>query len=461
MLSNTCGVDAKNSSSGAVVVGEGKCTAEAEVYVGFAVSEVVPANCARVDENAAAAEVGSTDELIATNKRNVSSPASKCASATKNDDQFKAFGDGLVSEGSGPGGWVDQDNAHGQGMADVSIVGDGNFFGVSPHDKTQGYAGGSAEILLGSNIAENAEVFVAAQDTASTACVLDYSGLCNNVTDRQVPPYAVAIKSVLDSGANDDCASGMEGDGNICASVGGARTYNTKGLKKRKRRLSRNRDCRPGANMKRTSFDHSAYRAAQGTSILSTNQDSVTLPVARSLSNRGHSPTKAEVKKMNQRLVDENHRLKKDFHKTHHCLKTLLAEKKDLLCRLRLESKATNKLIQSIQDEAQDTMERARDILSEANQSKKDAEMLKDDIETSRNTLLGMQMGIRKQSARLKKQAARMTQTHARRNHTLLQQQKLIDHNVNTEKQQWNTTLLLTQRKMQSSIKQLQKEHVM
>ena len=75
--------------------------------------------------------------------------------------------------------------------------------------------------------------------------------------------------------------------------------------------------------MKRTSFDHSAHRTAQGTSILSTNQDILTLPVARSLYNRGHSPTKAEAKKMNQHLVDENHRLKKDFHKTHHRLKTL------------------------------------------------------------------------------------------------------------------------------------------
>jgi uncharacterized membrane-anchored protein YhcB (DUF1043 family) len=358
MLSNTGGVDAKNSSSGAVVVGEGKCTAGAEVYVSFAVSEVVPANCARVDENAAAAEVGSTDELIATNKRNVSSPASKFASDTRNDDQFKAFGDGLVSGGSGPGGWVGQDNAHGQGMADVSIVGDGNVFG--------------------DNIAANAEVFVAAQDTASTACVLDYSGLCNNVTDRQVPPSAVAIKSVLDSGANDYCASGMEGDGNICASVGGARTYNTKELKKRKRRLSRNQDCRPGSDMKRTSFDHSAYHAAQGTSKLSTNQDSKTPPVARSLSKRGHSPTKAEVKKMNQRLVDENHRLKKDFHKTHHRLKTLLADKKDLLRRLRMESKTSNRLIESIQLEANNMMKRARDIFADANRCKIETELLKE-----------------------------------------------------------------------------------
>ena len=108
-----------------------------------------------------------------------------------------------------------------------------------------------------------------------------------------------------------------------------------------------------------------------------------------------------------------------------------------------------------------DAMERASYILFEANQSKKDAEMLKDDIETSRNTLLGMQMDIGKQSARQKKQAARMTQTHSRRKHAILQQQKLIDHNVNTEKQQWNTTLLLTLQKMQSLIKQLQKEHVM
>jgi len=64
MLSNTGGDDANNSSSGGVVVGEGKCAAEAKVYVGFAVSEVVPANCARVDENTATAEVGTTDKSI-------------------------------------------------------------------------------------------------------------------------------------------------------------------------------------------------------------------------------------------------------------------------------------------------------------------------------------------------------------------------------------------------------------
>ncbi len=34
------------------------------ICVGVAVSEVVPANCAHVDENTAAAEVGTTDESI-------------------------------------------------------------------------------------------------------------------------------------------------------------------------------------------------------------------------------------------------------------------------------------------------------------------------------------------------------------------------------------------------------------
>ena len=149
-------------------------------------------------------------------------------------------------------------------------------------------------------------------------------------------------------------------------------------MKKRKRRLSRNQDCRPGSDMKRTSFDHSAYHAAQGTSKLSTNQDSKTPPVARSLSKRGHSPTKAEVKKMNQRLVDENHRLKKDFHKTHHRLKTLLADKKDLLRRLRMESKTSNRLIESIQLEANNMMKRARDIFADANRCKIETELLKE-----------------------------------------------------------------------------------
>jgi hypothetical protein len=109
-----------------------------------------------------------------------------------------------------------------------------------------------------------------------------------------------------------------------------ARSYNTKGLKKRARRLSRNPDRHSRDNKKRTSFDHSEYRASQG-DILRTNPDSATPPIARSLSNRGHSPTKAEVKKMNQCLIDENQRLKKDFHKAEHRLKTLLANKKDLL----------------------------------------------------------------------------------------------------------------------------------
>ncbi len=123
----------------------------------------------------------------------------------------------------------------------MRIVGDGNVFEVSPLTKLRGTPEALSKKLWGSNIAANVEVFVAAQDTASTACVHDYSGLCNNVTDRQVPPSAiVAIKYVLDSGANDDCTSGMEGDGNICASFGGARTYNTKRLKKRMHRLSRN-----------------------------------------------------------------------------------------------------------------------------------------------------------------------------------------------------------------------------
>ena len=69
---------------------------------------------------------------------------------------------------------------------------------------------------------------------------------------------------------------------------------------------------------------------------------------------------------MNQHLIDENLCLKKDFHKANHCLKTLLADKKDLLHRLRLESKVTNKLIESIHDETKDVMKRAQNILTKA-----------------------------------------------------------------------------------------------
>ena len=244
------------------------------------------------------------------------------------------------------------------------------------------------------------------------------------------------------------------------ASVGGARTYNTKGLKKRKRRLSRNQDRRPGADMKRTTFNHTEYRSAQ-TTLLSNHQDTVSPPVVRSLPNRGHSPTKAEVKKMNQCLLDENLRLKKDFHKANHRLKTLLADKKDLQRRLRLESKTSNNLIESIQAEANDMMKRARDIFSHANRSKKETKLLKDEIDKCRNELQDVQKDLRKQSARLKKQAARMTETHNRRKKALAEERKQIENDVNIEKKQWNVSILFAEKKMRYSLKQLQKERMM
>ena len=136
-------------------------------------------------------------------------------------------------------------------------------------------------------------------------------------------------------------------------------------------------------------------------------------------------------------------------------------------------------MIESIQEEAKDTMKRARDILFKANQSKNETEKLKDQIETDkkeietnkkdietnkkamRSELLGVRMDLRKQSARLKKQAARMTETHNRRKRALADQRKEIVNNVNTEKQQWNVTIRLAEKKMLSSLKQLQKERMM
>ena len=95
------------------------------------------------------------------------------------------------------------------------------------------------------------------------------------------------------------------------------------------------------------------------------------------------------------------------------------------------------------------------------NRSKKDEIQLKDEIDKSRSELLGVRMDLRKQSARLKKQAARMTETHNRRKRALAEQRKEIVNDVNTEKQQWNVTIRLVEKKMMSSLKQLQNERVM
>ena len=68
MLSNTGADGNSDSSSGGVAgaVGVFECAAEAEVSLGFAFSAEVTANCARIDENAAAATVSTKNYLSAT-----------------------------------------------------------------------------------------------------------------------------------------------------------------------------------------------------------------------------------------------------------------------------------------------------------------------------------------------------------------------------------------------------------
>ena len=327
---------------------------------------------------------------------------------------------------------------------------------VCTETTTQGYAGGAREILSNhlnckTRVVDDALGFSVLQSETSDPVLFDI-GLCNNVIhDEAEHSSPISTKSALDLGAKEYCSSSVAGD------IRGARVFNTKGLKKRKRRLSRKQDRRPGADKKRTSFNHSEYRAAHG-NMLPSNQNTI---VVTSSSNRGHSPTKAEVKMMNQRLIDENHRLKKDFHKANHRLKSLLADKKDLLRRLRMESKTSNRLIESIQLEANDMMKRSRDIFADANRCKIETELLNDEIETSQDVLLRERQDLRKQSARLKKQAARMTETHKRRKTALADQRKEMERDVNTEKQRWNISIRLAEKKMMSSLKQLQNERVM
>ena len=76
---------------------------------------------------------------------------------------------------------------------ELTTMRDGTVLGVSPPDETQGYAGGSAQILLRSNMAVNEEVFVAAREAVSMACVFDYTHPCNNVKNDQPKPSSLSL----------------------------------------------------------------------------------------------------------------------------------------------------------------------------------------------------------------------------------------------------------------------------
>ncbi len=147
------------------------------------------------------------------------------------------------------------------------------------------------------------------------------------------------------------------------------RTYNTKGFKRRTRKLTSHGDRRLGGNKKRTHFDHHQYRAAQANQAPAQ----ATTAIIPSCSNRGHSPTKSQVKQMCEQLPSKNRKLKKLNNTAEKCLKRLLTEQKDLHCCLRLESTASNKFIASIFDEANALMNNAKEILSAAKQTKREA----------------------------------------------------------------------------------------
>jgi len=164
-------------------------------------------------------------------------------------------------------------------------------------------------------MAVNEEVFVAARDAASMACVFDYTRLCNNVKNDQPKPSSLSLIGTF--GSADENVSPSSSVVAVSSSPAKpARQY----FKKQSRKLCRNLQHRQTCDRKRSSFDYEQYCHQ------TTNREESTPVVAISLSNRGHSPTKAEVKMMNQRLVDENHCLKKDFQKSHHCLKTTTQE---------------------------------------------------------------------------------------------------------------------------------------
>jgi len=437
MLSNT-GAGGSDSSSGggaAGAVGDFESAAEAEVSLGFAFSAEVTANCARIDENAAAATVSTKNYSSATNKVNDSSShTSKYAVSAAGvlDASSVKSRDGLGL------GCLDADvkARRSQGMAGVSIASVGV---VCSRDEIQGDAGGAAEILLGQ---DNAEIVTGGNIAinAQTASL----GLCNNVNDRDTHQQSSYPRTSNQLGSLEELIR-------LPVITPKARQY----FKKKSRKLCRKLHRSQTGDCKVSSFDFQQHHYPR------TNEDDATPTVARSLPNRGHSPTKEEVKKKNQHLLEENLRLKKDFHKANHRLKTLLADKRDLLRRLRLESKTSNNLIESIQAEANDTINRARDILAEANRTKIRTELLKDEIETSQDVLLRERQDLRKQSARLKKQAASMTETHKRRKTALADQRKEMEHDINTEKQRWNQSIRLAEKKMMSSLKQLQNERVM
>ncbi len=178
------------------------------------------------------------------------------------------------------------------------------------------------------------------------ACVFDYSRHCNNVNDQ---PKSSSLSFLGTLGSADDNVSssssvmtgvnketdscvlgastlGAEVDESSCSLVISQKPRQY--FKKKSRRLCRKIDRRQTGDRKRSTFDHDQYHITMVTNQVSVQSN---MTSTTSTSNQGHSPTKTEVKKMNQHLIDENLCLKKDFHKADHRLKTLLADKKDLL----------------------------------------------------------------------------------------------------------------------------------
>jgi len=104
-------------------------------------------------------------------------------------------------------------------------------------------------------MAVNEEVFVAARDAASMACIFDYTRPCINVKNDQPKPPSLSLIGMF--GSADENVSSLSSVVAVSSfPAKPARQY----FKKQSRKLCRKLQCSQNGDRKRSSFDYEQYR---------------------------------------------------------------------------------------------------------------------------------------------------------------------------------------------------------
>ena len=180
------------------------------------------------------------------------------------------------------------------------------------------------------------------------------------ITNDQPNDIAIANNTTM---ANDEHDDPAVGEGGCTPKPKPKRTYNTSGLRKKKRKFAHTKK----SDKKQSSFDLDSIRVQMGNPKANAQEIRSYLDPAPDRQPSKRSPSKVTVKRERSYYRGALQRLEKLYEKRGARLERLAADKKGLLKRIKAEAKASEEYTSSIVRDADAIYSDAHRLMEDAN----------------------------------------------------------------------------------------------